>query len=96
MTKKSFLPGKPTIAPLPNEDLVSYGDRLLWHQLGLQMNNHTDLMLSEAEYVATVCGYYPEAERGNVQKYRGYFNSRQDTMGFRAVEMPVNVEFAGE
>jgi len=53
-------------------------------------------MLTEEEYVATVCGFYPDALEHNVREYRNYFNSRQDTMGFRdkEKEMPTPVEFA--
>jgi hypothetical protein len=32
--KTSFLPDKPIIHPFSGEGVVSYGDRLLWHQLG--------------------------------------------------------------
>jgi hypothetical protein len=96
MSKKTFIPNKPILIPLPNENLVSYGDRLLWHQLGLQINGHERSMLTEDEYVATVRGFYPDALEGNVRAYRSYFNSKQDTMGFREIEVPVPVEFAGE
>ncbi len=95
MSKKTFVPSKPILLPLPNENLVSYGDRLLWHQLALQMNGHDRCMLTEDEYVATVCGFYPDALEHNVRVYRSYFNSKQDTMGFRELEMPVPVQFAG-
>jgi hypothetical protein len=94
MSKKSFIPNKPLIVPFADENLVSYGDRLLWHQLGLQMNGHQSRMLSEEEYVATVCGFYASALEHNVRAYRSYFNSKQDTMGFRDREMPIPVEFA--
>jgi hypothetical protein len=94
MSKKSFVPSKPILVPLPDENLVSYGDRMLWHQLGLQMNGRYADMLSEDEYVAAVRGFYPEALEHNVRSYRNYFNSRQPTMGFREMEMPVSVEFA--
>ena len=96
VSKKSFVPGKPVVLPLPDELLVSYGDRLLWHQLALQLTGHRALMLTEEEYVATVCGFYPDALEHNVREYRNYFNSRQDTMGFRdkEKEMPTPVEFA--
>jgi hypothetical protein len=93
MSKKSFVPRKPILVPLPDENLVSYGDRLLWHQLGLQINGHVDALLREEEYVAVVCGFYPDALEHNVRAYRNYFNSKQDTMGFREMEMPVPVEF---
>ena len=93
MSKKSFVPSKPVLLPLPNELLVSYGDRLLWHQLALQLNGHAALMLTEDEYVSTVCGFFREALTHNVRAYRSYFNSRQDTMGFREHEMPIPVEF---
>jgi hypothetical protein len=93
-SKKSFVPSKPIVIPLPNENLVSYGDRLLWHQLGLQLNGRQPEMLTEDEYVATVRGFYPEALEHNVRAYPNYFNSRQSTMGFREIEMPVPVEFA--
>jgi len=96
MSKRSFVPDKPILVPLPNEKLVSYGDRLLWHQLALQINGHTDKMLSEEECVATVCGFYSHALQHNVRAYRNYFNSRQDTMGFRGIEMPVQVTFADD
>jgi len=96
MSKKSFVPSKPVIMPLPEENLVSFGDRLLWHQLGLQLTGHRELMLTENEYVATVRGFYPDALEHNVRQYCSYFNSRQDTMGFRhsEIEMPIPVEFA--
>ena len=94
MAKKSFVPAKPILVPLANENLVSYGDRLLWHQLGLQLNGHQSEMLTENEYVAVVMGFFPEALEHNVRAYRSYFNSRQDTMGFREIEMPMPVEFA--
>jgi hypothetical protein len=96
MSKKSFIPGKPILVPLPDENLVSYGDRMLWHQLGLQLNGHTTAMLTESEYVSLVCGFYPEALAHNVRTYRNDFNSRQDTMGFRDTEMPVPVQFVQE
>jgi hypothetical protein len=96
MAKKCFLSGKPIPLPLADENLVSYGDRLLWNQLALQLNGHVDLMLTEQEYVATVCGFYPDALPQNVQAYRNYFNSKQDTMGLRDKEMPVRVLFANE
>lgn len=95
MSKKSFVPNKPIIIPIAGENLVSYGDRLLWHQLALQLNGHQSRMLTEDEYVATVCGFYPDALERNVRAYRSYFNSKQDTMGFRDQEMPVPLEFAG-
>ena len=94
MSKKSFVPGKPILTPLADERLVSYGDRLLWHQLGLQLNGHRSLMLTEDEYVGMVCGFYPDALEHNVRTYRSYFNSRQDTMGCRDKELPIPVEFA--
>lgn len=96
MSKKSFVPNKPIVIPLGDESLVSYGDRLLWNQLALQLTGHHELMLTEEEYVATVRGFYPEALEHNVRQYRSYFNSRQDTMGFRDKdkEMPTPVEFA--
>jgi hypothetical protein len=94
VSKKSFVPSKPILTPLGNENLVSYGDRLLWHQLALQLNGRHADMLTENEYVATVLGFYPEALEHNVRAYRSYFNSRQDTMGFREKEMPTPVEFA--
>jgi hypothetical protein len=93
MSKKSFVPDKPILVPLPNENLVSYGDRLLWHQLGLQINGHARAMLTEDEYVRTVCGFFQDAIEENVRAYRSYFNSKQETMGFRAIEMPVPVHF---
>ena len=96
MSKKSFIPPKLIIMPLAHELLVSYGDRLLWHELAMQLTGHQDLMLTEDEYVATVRGFYPEALEHNVREYRSYFNSRQDTMGFRdnTKEMPTPLEFA--
>jgi len=96
MSKKSFIPNKPVILPLAEELLVSYGDRLLWHQLALQLTRHRSLILTVGEYVATVRGFYPEVLEHNVPEYRNYFNSRQDTMGFRDKnkEMPTPVEFA--
>jgi hypothetical protein len=98
VSKKTFVPNKPIILPLGGENLVSYGDRLLWHQLALQLTGHRDLMLTEQEYVETVRGFYPDSLEHNVRQYRSYFNSRQDTMGFRnnQLEMPIPVEFAGE
>ena len=94
MSKHSFVPDKPIILPLPGEQLVSYGDRLLWHQLGLQLNGHTGQMLTENEYAATVCGFYTTADQDNVRKSRNYFNNKHESMGFREIEMPVDVEFA--
>ena len=94
MSKKSFLPNKPIVFPLADENLVSYGDRLLWHQLGLQLNGRHADMLTEDEYVATICGFYPDALEHNVRAYRSYFNSKQDTMGFRTQAMPLPVEFS--
>ncbi|MGI8982538.1 MAG: hypothetical protein ACR2FY_25175 [Pirellulaceae bacterium] len=96
MSKKSFIPRKPIIMPLPDELLVSYGDRLLWHQLALQITGHHPLMLTEDEYVNSVCGFFPGALEHNVRQYRSYFNGRQDTMGFRdsGKEMPTPVEFS--
>jgi hypothetical protein len=96
VSKKTFVPNKPIILPLADENLVSFGDRLLWHQLALQLTGHRELMLTEDEYVATVRGFYPVALENNVRQYRSYFNSRQDTMGFRnrQFEMPIPVEFA--
>jgi hypothetical protein len=84
--------------PLPDELLVSYGDRLLWHQLALQLTGHRNFMLTEEEYVRTVRGFYPDALEHNVREYRNYFNSRQDTMGFRdsEKEMPTPVEFCDD
>ena len=97
MSKKTFVPNKPILTPLAGENLVSYGDRLLWHQLGLQINGHRDQMLTEDEYVVTVRGFYPDALEHNVREYRNYFNSKQSTMGFRdGTTMPVPVEFADE
>jgi hypothetical protein len=93
MSKKSFVPSKPILLPLPDENLVSYGDRLLWHQLGLQLNGRYSDMLTEEEYVVTVRGFYPDGLEHNVRQYRSYFNSRQATMGFREVEMPIAVRF---
>jgi hypothetical protein len=94
MSKKSFIPPKPILTPLSDENLVSYGDRLLWHQLGLQLNGWQQEMLTEDEFVATVRGFYPEALEHNVRSYRNYFNSRQSTMRFREIELPVPVQFA--
>ena len=96
MSKKCFLSGKPIPLPLANENLVSYGDRLLWNQLALQLNDHAEFMLTEQEFIATIVGFYPDALPHNVQAYRNYFNSKQDTMGFRDKEMPVRVAFANE
>jgi hypothetical protein len=89
-----FVPPKTILIPLTNEGRVSYGDRLLWHQLALQLNNRHAEMLTEDEYVDTVRGFYPEAVEDNVRNYRNYFNSRHKSMGFRNIEMPVPVEFA--
>lgn len=86
---------RPIPPPLPGERQVSYGDRLLWYQLGLQINGKRELMLTEAEYVAAVCRYFPDAVVHNVRGYRSYFNGRHKSMGFREVSaMPVPVEFA--
>lgn len=79
--------------PIQDENLVSYGDRLLWHQLSLQLNGHTAFMLTEDEYVETVCYFYPEAVKENVQRYRSYFNGKHESMGLRGIELRVAVEF---
>lgn len=94
MSKHTFVPSKPILMPLPDERLVSYGDRLLWHQLGLQLNGHRSLMLTEEEYVATVRGFYMDADEQNVRRYKQYFNTRHESMGFRGIDSPVSVEFA--
>ena len=97
--KYNFLPFKPVIVPFPDEGVVSFGDRLLWHQLGLQMNRREEDMLTLEEFVDTVMGYYPEASMANVQAYKNYFNSGDDEkcMGFRTdTRMPVSVRFATE
>ena len=81
---------KPIIEPLPGERLVSYGDRLLWHELGLQMNGHVKLMLSEDEYVATVRRFFPKSVEQNVRRYKSYFNGKHKSMGLRdGREMPI-------
>lgn len=95
--KENFLPSKPVLVPFPDEGVVSYGDRLLWHQLGLQLNKRFPDMLTRQEFVATVMGYYPTASEENVRAYRNYFNSGDDEkgMGFRQdTKMLVPVEFA--
>ena len=95
MSKRSFVPDKTILMPMHNESLVSYGDRLLWHQLALQMNGHQSEMLSEEEYVSTVKGFYPAAEIDNLKRYRGYFNNAHKSLGFRGrATMPIPVEFA--
>ncbi|MCO6044138.1 hypothetical protein NG895_09480 [Aeoliella sp. ICT_H6.2] len=94
MSKHSFVPNKPIPLPLGGEALKSYGDRLLWHQLGLQLHDHHHAMLTEQEYIDVVTGFYPEAVRHNVELYRSYFNNKHESMGFRSTEMPVHVEFA--
>ncbi len=83
--KLSFLPDKPIIIPFAEEGVVSYGDRLLWHELALQLNNHRDQMLTESEYVRIVTGFYPDAVRGNIEEYPYYFNhgGEGNGMGFR-------------
>lgn len=83
--KVSFVPDKPIIVPFAGEGVVSYGDRLLWHQLALQLNNHHSKMLTQNEYVSVVLGFYPDAVKANLEKYPGYFNRGGDTngMGFR-------------
>jgi len=90
--KLSFLTGKPIIIPLADEGVVSYGDRLLWHELGLQLNNRREDMLTEEEYVRTMMGFYPTAIEQNIRKYPGYFNRGGDGngMGFRR-DFPVPV-----
>jgi hypothetical protein len=81
--------------PLPNEGRVSYGDRLLWQQLGLQLNGHFESMLTESENVDAVSSYFPEAVVDNVKRYRSYFNGVHKSMGFRGVApLPTHVEFA--
>ena len=100
MTKLSFLPNKPIISPLPGELLVSYGDRLLWHQLGLQLTGRGRDMLTHEEYVRTVVGFYPDANPDNVEAYPSYFNGKHESMGLRRGEqfadherqLPVTVE----
>ena len=85
---------KPIPLPLPNEKLVSYGDRLLWHQLGLQINEQRDYMLTESEYVEAVVRYFPDAVVDNVKRYRSYFNGAHKSMGFReGSNVPTPVEF---
>jgi hypothetical protein len=84
MSKRTFIPNKPIFLPLPDERLVSYGDRLLWHQLGVQINGHFGAMLTEEEYVTTVRGFYPDADEQNVRRYRQYFNTKHESMGFPA------------
>ncbi len=93
--KVSFLPDKPLIHPFAGEGVVSYGDRLLWHQLALQINNHRSHMLTRAEFVQVVTGYYPDAVARNIELYPGYFNrcGAGNGMGFRNSEpLPVQLE----
>jgi hypothetical protein len=86
---------KPVPDILPGERLVSFGDRLLWHQLGLQLNGHYNLMLTEDEYVSIVLDFFPDAVEENVRRYRNYFNGRHKSMGFRqSTPMPTPVEFS--
>ena len=73
--------------------MVSYGDRLLWHQFALQLNGYIDLMLTENEYVEIVCYFYPEAVADNVRRYRSYFNGNHESMGLRSAELPVAGRF---
>lgn len=92
--KTSFLPDKPIIHPFAGEGVVSYGDRLLWHQLALQLNNHREQILTEVEYVQVMIGYFPDAVVENIQRYAGYFNrcGRGNGMGFRNDQpMPVSL-----
>ena len=80
--------------PLPDERLVSYGDRLLWHELGLQMNGHETHMLTEDEFVSAVLNFYPDATEQNVRRYRNYFNNKHSSMGFRdGTKMPTPLVF---
>jgi hypothetical protein len=90
--KLSFLSGKPIIIPLTDEGVVSYGDRLLWHELGLQLKNRREDMLTGEEYVRTMMGFYPTAIEQNIRKYLGYFNrgGGGNGMGFRG-DIPVPV-----
>lgn len=90
------MPKDPFFEPLPGELVVSYGHRLLWHQLGLQLNNKRAWMLTEEEFVAAIMTRYPDAVERNVRQYRSYFNGIHESMGFRAAreKMPVPVEFA--
>jgi hypothetical protein len=83
--KTSFIPDKPIIHPFAREGVVSFGDRLLWHQLALQLNNRRDLMLTAEQYVRVVMGYYPDAVKKNTKLYPGYFNRSGvgNGMGFR-------------
>lgn len=97
--KENFLPSKPILVPFADEGVVSYGDRLLWHQLGLQFNKRYSDMLTRQEFVDTVMGYYPTASEVNVRAYRNYFNSGDDEkgMGFRRdIKMPIQVDFVDE
>ena len=104
MAKENFLPAKPIVFPLPGDFFVSYGDRLLWYQLGLQITGHPSLILTKQEYVRTVMGFYHDALRHNVESYLPYFNGEQPTMGLRRGPeyehlervLPVPVEFAPE
>ena len=59
---------------MPHETLGGYGDRLLWPELGLQLNNRREDMLTEEEYVRMMMGFYPSAVEQNIRKYPGYFN----------------------
>jgi hypothetical protein len=97
--KVNFLPNKPILTPFHDEGVVSYGDRLLWHQLGLQLNKRNADMPTQQEYVDIVMGYYPTASETNVRAYHNYFNSGDDEkgMGFRRdIKMPIQVAFADE
>ena len=81
--------------PFDGENLKCYGDRLLWHQLALQLHDLKTMMLTEAQYIAAIMHFYPGATEANVRQYRNYFNSRHKSMGFRGeCAMPVQVEFA--
>lgn len=95
--KLSFVPDKPIVIPFADEGVVSYGDRLLWHELALQLNDRRDLMLTEVEYVRIVTGFYPDAVMKNIEKYPYYFNrgGQGNGMGFRRdIPVPVPLELA--
>jgi hypothetical protein len=97
MSVHRWPPGFTKFAPQPldGERVVSYGDRLLWHQLALQLNGQIGLMLTEDEFVETVCHFFPDAVKENVRRYRSYFNGKHESMGFRGQGvLPIPVEFA--
>jgi len=77
------------------EGVVSYGDRLLWHELALQINKRRDLMLTMQQFVQVVMGYYADAVPGNFEDYIGYFNrcGSGNGMGFRnSPPLPIQLD----